>query len=174
MTTYLTKKRKLNVPLFIVLLIFAFVPGILYFIWTKFPAKVSADPKKGYGWLGRVIGAGVAVLTWFYWSCVTGFSMTFMYALVPSLVLFAVAFFTKKAENKLMLWVTILATLANLIIMFAFGFWFYGATAFIAYIVIFVACAKGITHYNYHVLGKKEGWEGAEEAPVAEEVKVEE
>lgn len=173
MATYVTKQKKLNVPVFIFLLIFAIVPGILYFIWTKFPSKVCTDPNKGHGWLGRVIGAGVVVVTWFYWCCVTGFSMTFLYALVPSVILFALTFLTKKAGKKLMLWLVILATVANLVVMFAFGFFIYGIPAMIACIVIIVACAKGFTHYNYHVLGKKEGWEGAEETPV-EETKVEE
>ncbi len=153
MAEYVTFKKKFSVPLFVVLLIFGFIPGIIYFIWAKTPTKICTDPEKGHGWLGRVIGAGVALATWLYWCIITEFAFTFIIPLIPSVILFVLAFLSKKV-NQLMLWLNVVATVVNFIVLCAFMLFLYGIVAIFAYIVVIVACVKGFRHYNYHVKGK--------------------
>lgn len=179
MATYVTKQKKLNVPLFIVLLIFAFVPGILYFIWTKFPSKVCTDPEKGNGAMMRIVSAAVAFGAWFIATLLFifgegGWGIIFSLAsqLAFSLASLVVAVLAKKSNNKLLLFLNILFALATIGVSL-WMFWYNWFISVIASIVTIVGCVKGMNHYNYHVLGKKEGWEGAEETPV-EETKVEE
>ncbi len=152
MANYVTYKKKFSTPLFIVLLIFAFVPGIIYFIWAKTPTKICTDPEKGHGWLGRVIGAGIALVNWLYLCITTGFAFTFIIPLVPSVLLFVVAFLSKKGGKQLMLWLNILAA----VVVFGISCWLfiYGMISLVGCITVIVATVKGFNHYNYHKLGK--------------------
>ena len=56
-------KKKMNVGLFILLLCMAFIPGIIYAIYCAFPIKVPNAKPKNNGWLFRLIGAGLALVT---------------------------------------------------------------------------------------------------------------
>ena len=159
MENYVTFKKKLNVPLFIFLLIFAIVPGIIYFIWSRFPTKICTDPEKGNGSKMRVISAAVAFGAWLIvtlWLSFMNFGemifLSFIWQLLFSLVSFLLALLNKK-NNKLMLILNIV--FAALTAVFSTWMFFYNwFVSVIAPIVTIVGCVKGIRHYNYHVLGK--------------------
>lgn len=159
MENYVTIKKKLNVPLFIVLLIFAFVPGIVYFIWSRIPMKICTDPEKGHGGMLRFVSAAIAFGAWLIAAVVIaamntwGVILSFMWQLIFSLGSFLFALLTKKNTNKLFFILNILFALATIVvsIMFFAYNWFISP---IASIVTIVGCVKGFHHYNYHVLGK--------------------
>lgn len=159
MAEYVTIKKKLNVPVLIILLIFAIVPGIIYLIWSKIPTKICTDPEKGHGGMMRIVSTGVAFGAWLIAAVVIsamndwGVILSFIYQLIFSLVSFVFAFLTKKNTNKLFLILNILFALATIVVsflLFAYN-WFVSP---IASIVAIVGCVKGINHYNYHKLGK--------------------
>lgn len=152
MANYVTIKKKLNVPVLVILLIFAIVPGIIYFIWSKIPTRICTDPEKGHGWLGRVIGAGIALVNWLGFCIGTEFAFTFIIPLIPSVILFVVAFLSKKGGKQLMLWLNILVA----VVVFGISCWLfiYGMVSLVGCITVIVATVKGFNHYNYHKLGK--------------------
>ena len=158
MENYVTFKKKLNVPLFIFLLIFAIVPGIIYFIWSRFPTKICTDPEKGNGSKMRVISAAVAfgawVVTslWLAFAANPGVVLSFAFQLIFSLISFLFALLNKK-NNKLMLILNIVFAVLSAGFS-AWMFWYNWFISVIASIVTIVGCVKGIRHYNYHVLGK--------------------
>lgn len=160
MENYVTFKKKLNVPVFIFLLIFAIVPGIIYFIWSRFPTKICTDPEKGNGSKMRVISAAVAFGAWFIatllfifgeggWSIILSFASQLAFSLA-SLVM---AILAKKNNNKLLLILNIVFAVATMGVSL-WMLWYNWFISVIASIVTIVGCVKGIRHYNYHVLGK--------------------
>ena len=54
-------KKKMNVGLFVLLLIMAFVPGIIYAIYCAIPLKVPTTKPKNNGSMLRLIGSGLAL-----------------------------------------------------------------------------------------------------------------
>ena len=159
MENYVTIKKKLNVPVLIILLIFAIVPGIIYFIWSRFPTKICTNPDKGHGGMLRLISTGIAFGAWLiavcYFSALEnwGIFLSFGWQLIFSLGSFLFALLTNKKTNKFFLIVNILFAVATIVVsflLFAYN-WFVSP---IASIVAIVGCVKGINHYNYHKLGK--------------------
>ena len=154
MENYVTFKKKFNVPVFIVLLIFAFVPGIIYFIWSRFPTKICTDPEKGFGGKMRIISAAVAFAPWLLVICIFPAAwMSFVMQVLFSLASLVMAILARKNNNKLLLILNIVfavLTIGVSIWMFYYN-WFVSP---IASIVTIVGCVKGIHHYNYHKLGK--------------------
>ena len=59
-------KKKINVVLLILLLMSAFVPGILYLIWAAIPTKVPEKAPKNNGKLTRLIGSGLTLLAYIF------------------------------------------------------------------------------------------------------------
>ena len=55
-------KKKMNVGLFLVLLLCAAVPGIIYLIYCLIPTRVPSKEPKNSGALVRLIGTGIAFL----------------------------------------------------------------------------------------------------------------
>ena len=55
-------KKKMNVGLFIVLLMCAAVPGIFYLIYCLIPTRVPTKEPKNSGALVRLIGSGISLL----------------------------------------------------------------------------------------------------------------
>ena len=59
-----TIKKKINVPLLIVLLIFSVVPGILYLIYCSIPTRIPDKAPKNNGKALRLIGSALAFLSY--------------------------------------------------------------------------------------------------------------
>lgn len=153
MAEYVTIKKKLNVPVLIILLIFAIVPGIIYLIWSKIPTKICTDPEKGHGGMMRIIGAGITVVHWLLLLIVFFEAWpTFIIPMVPSIVMLAVAVLSKKNHGKLMLLLGLIVAIATLGI--SLWLFIYSFASIVGTIVMIVGCTKGIRHYNYHKLGK--------------------
>ena len=100
MAKYQYVKKKLNVPLLIVLLCCAFVPGIIYLIWVNIPRKVLLDAPKSNGWILRLVGTAIIPLNWLVWKLMLDaddFPTIFYLGLALGVAALIPAIFSKKS-----------------------------------------------------------------------------
>lgn len=151
------EKKKINVPLLIVLLVCAFVPGIIYLIWAMIPRKVvlnQTEPKTT-GWLVRLLGSAISTANWIYMTVYIlveedGESIGLFYlgvffgllALVPSIL-------SKKPGKQYLIVITLLASICMLV--YDLIFLGYGYVSLIGVIVTFVGCGLGSKYNKYLV-----------------------
>lgn len=171
MADYVIVKKKLNVPLLIVLLLCAFVPGIIYLIWVAIPKKVSLAAPKSNGWVLRIIGASLALACYVFWMILVGDEvwMTFIWHLMAAAIAFIPAVLGKKSKSRAGLVIGLIFTIVTFILCIVLGGLYYGWPAFIGCILSFIGYSKAFKYHDYYVLGKRAVAEAVEAEVVAEE-----
>lgn len=150
MAKYQYVKKKLNVPLLIVLLCCAFVPGIIYLIWAKIPRRVLLDAPKSNGWILRLVGAAVIVLNWIVWKLMLeadDFPMIFYLGLAFGVAALVPAIFSKKSSSGVLVWITLFFSLCAL--GFGIAMAYYGWPSIIGSVVALVGCSNGLKYSRY-------------------------
>ena len=150
MAKYQYIKKKLNVPLFIVLLCCAVLPGIIYLVWTLIPRKVLLDAPKSNGWILRLVGTAIVVLNWLAWKLLLeadDFPMIFYLGLAFGVAALVPAIFSKKSVNGAVNLLTGFFSLCAL--GFAISMVYYGWPSLIGSIVALVGCSNGMKYARY-------------------------
>ena len=151
MADYVIVKKKLNVPLLIVLLLCAFVPGIIYLIWLAIPKKLSLVAPKSNGWLIRLIGASLALACYVFWMILVGDEawMTFIWHLMAGVLALIPVILGKNTKSRLLLVVGLFFTIATFILCIVLGRLYYGLPAFIGCIISFIGYSKAFKYHDY-------------------------
>lgn len=166
-------KKKFNVGLFIVLLLCAFIPGIIYGIYCAIPARISEEKPKKSGWIGALVGSGVNVLLWVYWIVNIAINEgsndvpeMFILTLAFAALLFIFVLLDKKGKSVFLTFSSIFFAVIGLILNLVYLF--YAWVGIIALIVTIVCLFKMQKYHKYEAYGAKVEEETVKE--VAEEV----
>ncbi len=160
--------RKLNVPLFIGLLICAFLPGIIYGIYCAIPSRVPAKKPKSSGWKLMLICLGIHVLIGLVYVIMAAWIITIL-LLVFAALIFLMGFLNKDGKSPFLtimcIWVQLLPLLFEFIELAYLGpvavaGLILGVGAFIGSIV---ANQKLTAWDNYRRFGNQEATEQSEQ-----------
>ena len=158
-------KKKFNVGLFIVLLLCAFVPGIIYGIYCAIPTRVSEGKPKSSGWVLTLIGVGINLAVWLYWVIwviVTEEEIgTFYIALGFAVPLFLLVLVNKDGKRGVFMVLQILVGLAAFILNAILLY--YAWIGLIGLIVSLVGLVKMHKYHKYLMYGDKVTTEEQEE-----------
>lgn len=170
MAKYQYVKKKLNVPLLIVLLCCAFVPGIIYLIWVNIPRKVLLDAPKSNGWILRLVGTAIIPLNWLVWKLMLDaddFPMIFYLGLALGVAALIPAIFSKKSSSGLAVGLTLFFSVCAL--GFAISMVYYGWPSLIGSIVALVGCSNGFKYARYLASQEQAAQAEPQEAQATEE-----
>lgn len=150
-------KKKFNVGLFIVLLLCAFLPGIIYGIYCAIPTRVSEGKPKSSGWVLTLIGVGINLAVWLYWviwGIVTEEEIgTFYIAIGFAVPLFLCVLFNKNGKHGFLMVLQLLIGLAAFILNAIL--FYYAWAGLIGLIVSFVGLVKMHKYHKYLMYGDK-------------------
>ncbi len=158
--------RKLNVPLFIVLLICAFVPGIIYALYCAIPSKVPSEKPKSSGWVLSLIFLSLHVLIGIVYVSIAPWLIAIL-LLVFAALIFLMGLINKDGKSSFLtimcLWVQILPLLFEFLeLVYLGGIAFAGLTlGIVAFIGSIVASVKLTAWDNYRRYGNQETTEEA-------------
>jgi len=170
-------KKKFNVGLFIVLLLCAFVPGIIYGIYCAIPARISENKPKRSGWIGALVGSAINVLVWVYWIIYVINSegdevpQIFYFNIAFAATLLVLVLLNKKGRSTFLTFVSMLVVLVNIILDVINLY--YGWIGLIAIIVALVCLFKMHKYHKYQTYGTKVEEETEEVVEVSEEKETE-
>ncbi len=153
--------KKLNVPLFIVLLICAFVPGVVYGIYCAIPSKVPTEQPKSSGWKLSLIFLALHVIIGIIYVIMAPWLVTIL-LLVFAVLIFLMGLFNKDGKSPFLsvmcLWVQIIPLVLEVLqIAFLSILGVAGCIlGIVAFIGSIVANKKMTAWENYRRFGNKE------------------
>lgn len=152
-------KKKFNVKLFIILLLCAFLPGVIYGIYCAIPTRVYDQEPKHKGWLLALIGCLVNLVVWVYWFAYImidegEFAFIFLLPLGLGLIALLAILCNKNAKSGALL------LLAFFFILFSAAFnaayFIYGFIALVGTIAAFIGQRMMNRYHKYHYLLNKD------------------
>ena len=166
MADYVIVKKKMNVPLLVFLLVFGFIPGIIYLIYCKIPVKVSLEKPKSNGWKLRVIPSAIAFAV-SLWLLTLGEILIFIWIVIATALMLISSLFGIKNKSRLFIILGLFAAIMTIALYVFYGF--YSLPCVVCAIISFFGIAKAFKHHDYYVLAKDYIEKEVEAEVVAEE-----
>lgn len=152
MADFVIVKKKMNVPLLVFLLIFGFVPGIIYLIYCKIPVKVSLVPPKSNGWKLRVIPTAIAFAA-SLWLMTLGDIIIWIWLVISTGLMLVSSLFGIKNKSRFFIILGLFAAIMTLALAFIL-YGIYSLASVAAAIISLFGIAKAFKHHDYYVLAK--------------------